>query len=292
MKTKMYRSRLVIPINQDRYVAKAHTRDADLYVLDLEDSIPSNEKEQARELVKKQTKLLKERGLIVYVRINNDENIKKDLLAVAMSEADGIMLPKVETIEDIQNVESFLQKHMSAKQYEGFSISILIESIKGYVNLAEILSCSTKIDTASYGMEDLAAEIGFTYTAQNEKYLNDMRMQLIMLSKLNGVKPMGLIGSITNFSDLKLFRQSAEEAYSIGYEGSSCIHPEQVKILNESFRPSAKQMQEVRELIHVFEAALKQGRASATFQGKMIDYPHYESAKKLLHQFADSEGSS
>lgn len=167
MKTKMYRSRLVIPINQDRYVAKAHTRGADLYVLDLEDSIPSNEKEQARELVKKQTKLLKERGLIVYVRINNDENIKKDLLAVAMSEADGIMLPKVETIEDIQNVESFLQKHMSAKQYEGFSISILIESIKGYVNLAEILSCSTKIDTASYGMEDLAAEIGFTYTAQN-----------------------------------------------------------------------------------------------------------------------------
>ncbi|WOV87386.1 CoA ester lyase [Sporosarcina oncorhynchi] len=291
MEQRLYRSRLVLPVNEPKFIEKAHTRNADLYVLDLEDSIPSSNKATARDLVKKSVDMLKTKELVVYVRVNNDQNLEEDLLAVSKSTANGIVLPKVESAEELLKVLSFLQKHMDPEQYATFNISILIESIKGYTNLEEILSCSSKIDTASYGMEDLTSEFNFIYSPETEKYLDYLRIKLIMLSKLNGIKPMGLVGSITNFKDLVAFRKSAEKAYEIGYEGSSCIHPAQVAILNESFAPSKESLIRMQELVAVFEEAIQNGRASTTFEGKMIDYPHYEASKKTLIQYGFSEGS-
>lgn len=292
MKKDLYRSRLVIPVNEFRFIEKAHTRNADLFVLDLEDSVPNEEKETARGLVTEAVETMKQNDLTVYIRINNDENIEKDLLAVIRSKADGILLPKAESSLQIFQIEKFLKKHMETERFSTFKISILIESVKGCINLQDILSCSKKIDTASYGMEDLAAEIDFTYREENERYLDYLRMNLIMLSKLYNVKPLGLIGSITNFKDLDSFKLSADKAYSIGYEGSSCIHPNQVAILNDAFKPSDEKLQEMRELVEVFEDAISKGRASATFQGKMIDYPHYDSAQKLLEKYDFDEGSA
>lgn len=291
MEQRLYRSRLVLPINEPNFLEKAHTRNADLYVLDLEDSIPSAKKAMARGLVKESVEKLKTNNLVVYVRINNDQNLEQDLLAVAKSAADGIVLPKVECAEELLKVVNFLQERMDPEHYSTFKISILIESIKGYTNLEEILSCSSKIDTASYGMEDLTSEFDFVYSAETEKYLDYLRIKLIMLSKLNGIKPLGLVGSITNFKDLVAFRNSAERAYEIGYEGSSCIHPAQVAILNESFALSKESLVRLQELVGVFEVAIQNGRASTTFEGKMIDYPHYEAAKKTLIQYGFSEGS-
>lgn len=281
----LYRSRLVIPINELKFIDKAHTRNADLYVLDLEDSIPISEKEHVRGLVEETVATMKVNDLTVYIRINNDANIEKDLLAVIASQADGILLPKAESSQQILKIEKFLKDHMDGERFSKFKISLLIESVKGYINLHDILSCSKIIDTASYGMEDFSSEIDFTYNPENERYLDYLRLKLIMLSKIYNIKPLGLIGSITNFKDLESFKLSADKAYSIGYEGSSCIHPNQVSILNNAFRPSDEKLQEMKELVDVFESAVSKGRASATFQGKMIDYPHYESAQKLLRKY-------
>ncbi|REB08753.1 CoA ester lyase [Sporosarcina sp. BI001-red] len=291
MTTGLYRSRLVIPINESKYIEKAHQRNADLYVLDMEDSVPLSEKNHARKLVKESVETMKLNRLIVYIRVNNDKNLYDDLSSVIDSDADGILIPKVENPEEILEIESFLRKQMDKERFSAFKISILIESVKGYMALEEILSCSDKIDTASYGMEDLTKEIGFQYISENEKYLDYLRLKLIMLCKLHGIQPLGLIGSITNYTDIEGFKQSAKQAYSIGYEGSSCIHPNQVAVLNDFFKPSEEVLQEMNELVSVFEDAIRKGRASTTFQGKMIDYPHYESAKKILGNFNFSKGS-
>lgn len=279
------RSRLIIPINVSKFIQKAIYRNADLIVLDLEDSIPEDEKEYARSLIPEAIEQLSMYITSVYIRVNADNDLLyKDIRQSVSEGVTGIVLPKVESKKMIKNIDDFITELEIERNLKkgAFRLSILIETAKGIQNINEILQSSNRIDTVSIGMEDLATDMGFMINEQTTEALNFFRMQLLIAAKANNVLPMGTAGSISNYTDLESYKKHARKAFELGFVGSSCIHPNQVELLNESFHYSMDEIKEAKEIINIFDDAVRKGRASSSYKGKMIDYPHYEQSKKII----------
>jgi len=284
------RSRLIIPINVSKFIQKAVNRNADLIVLDLEDSIPEAEKEYARSLIPKAIEQLSLCTTPIYIRVNADNDLLyKDIKQSVSDGITGIVLPKVDSKEMIKNIDHFITEIETERNLKKgvFKLSILIETAKGIQNINEILQSSDRIDTVSIGMEDLATDMGFMMNEQTTEALNFFRMQLLIAAKANNVLPMGTNGSISNYTNLESYKKHAREAFELGFVGSSCIHPNQVELLNESFQYNMDEIKEAKEVINVFNDAIRQGRASSSYKGKMIDYPHYEKYKKIIARHND-----
>ncbi|WP_059104287.1 HpcH/HpaI aldolase/citrate lyase family protein [Shouchella shacheensis] len=277
---RITRSRLIIPINVKKFVNNSYKRNADAIVLDLEDSIPYDQKEIARDLIRSAVKPAAAGGNRLYIRVNAEKTVqKKDIHASVLPEVHGVILPKVETREDIGIVDEQLDQLDPEQRIQ---ISVLIETSKGIRNIDAILSASTRIESVSLGAEDLASELNLGNGPQREELLRHVRYTMLLSAKAHHVQPLALMGSISNYKDVGKVREAAVNAYQLGFEGNSCIHPGQVQILNDSFSPDKETAEEAQRLIEVFEESVAQGRASMVFKDKMIDYPHYEQAKQLV----------
>lgn len=282
---KIIRSRLILPINVEKYVEKAYTRNADAIVLDLEDSIPFAEKITARDFVKPSIEKV-QGGSLIYIRVNsNDDLLLDDVKASIEKGVEGIVLPKVESEKTINEIDKWMSKIEREKGIEEGTtkISVLIETVEGYFNIDKILKSSSRIDTVTLGVEDFALDAGIESSVEGHEILVP-KMDILFSAKNNNIMPLGIMGSMINYKDIEGFEKSAEKAHGYGFLGASCIHPGQVEILNKSFSPNEKDIVDAQGIIKAFETALKNQRASTEYNGKMIDYPLYDKAKKLLIQ--------
>ncbi|MFD1415789.1 HpcH/HpaI aldolase/citrate lyase family protein [Oceanobacillus jeddahense] len=282
------RSRLVIPINVNKFVQKANKRNADVIVLDLEDSIPYEEKEHARTLIPDAVQTISSLITPIYIRVNSEEDfLYKDIEKSVREGVSGIVVPKVESGHEIEKIDQWITElEKKANLAVGqFKISVLIETAKGFLDVADILKASKRIDTVSIGMEDLASDLGIILNQQTVASLNYFRLKLITVARAYHVIPLGLMGSLANYTDLDSYRKYAREAFELGFRGSSCIHPSQVEILNKSFKYNEEEINQARKIVNVFNNALAQGRASASYDGKMIDYPHYKKYQQIIDEY-------
>ena len=284
------RSRLIIPINVKKFIVKAIDRNADLIVLDLEDSIPSDQKLHARSLIPSAVKQLSMSTTPVYIRVNAENNLLyQDIQHAVIKGVTGIVLPKVDCEEQLKEIEHYITVLETKRNIKkgSFKISILIETAKGMQHINNILQSTDRIDTVSIGMEDLATNMGFMINEQTKNMLTLFWMQLLIAARANNVLPMGTTGSISNYTDLESYQKHAREAFELGFVGSSCIHPNQVALLNEAFHYNEDEINEAKEIVNVFDEAIRQGRASSSYNGKMIDYPHYEKHKNIITRNED-----
>jgi len=281
---KIIRSRLILPINVEKYVNKAHTRNADAIVLDLEDSIPTSEKVYSRTLIKESAEKAKSGGSLIYIRVNNNDDLILDEIESSVDKnIEGVIIPKVENAKMVKELDDWIGKIESKKGIEigTTSISILIETVTGYFNIKEILSASPRIDTVTLGVEDFAFDAGIEASVDGAELLVP-KMQILLTAKMFNIMPLGIMGSMIHYKDLGGFEESSKKASEYGFVGASCIHPTQVEVLNRSFSPSKESIIEAKGIIRAFESALENKRASTEYNGKMIDYPLYEKAKKIL----------
>jgi citrate lyase subunit beta/citryl-CoA lyase len=286
------RSRLIMPANEKKYVEKAHRRNADAVVLDLEDSVPLSEKVATRAVLKDAIPLAGRGGSDVLVRVNHrDELLRGDVEASVWPGLDGIFFPKVETGEQVRALDRLLAdlepKRGLAPGH--IKISVIAETLKGYLNLQEIAGASDRIDSLSLGTEDFATNTGMEMTEETYNAWLIPRMQIVFVARAYGKLPLNLVGSMAGFADTAGFEKLAVLSYKHGFLGSSCIHPGNVEILNRCFTPTQEAIDHSRKLIDAFERSLAAGRASAALEGKMIDYPHYEKAKQVLERHAKIE---
>ena len=286
------RSRLIMPANERKYVEKAHLRNADAVVLDLEDSVPVSEKVATRAVLKEAIPLAGRGGSDVLVRVNHtDELLKGDVEASVWPGLDGIFFPKVETGEQVRALDRLLT---DLEQKRGIprghvKISVIAETLKGYLNVEEIARASERIDSLSLGTEDFATNTGMELSEATYHGWLIPRMQIVFVARAYDQLPLGLVGSMAAFSDTVGFEKLAVLSYKHGFLGSSCIHPGNVEILNRCFSPTQEAIDYSRKLIDAFEKSLAAGRASAAMDGRMIDYPHYEKAKQILTRCAKIE---
>lgn len=279
------RSRLIMPANERKYVEKAHLRNADAIALDLEDSVPVSEKVATRAVLKEAIPLAGRGGSDVLVRVNHtNELLKGDVEASVWPGLAGIFFPKVETGAQVRALDALLSE---LEQKRGIphghvKISVIAETLKGYLNVEEITGASERVDSLSLGTEDFATNTGMELSEATYHGWLIPRMQIVFVARAYEKLPLGLVGSMAAFNDTAGFEKMAILSYKHGFLGSSCIHPGNVEILNRCFSPAQEAIEYSRKLIDVFEQSLAAGRASATLEGRMIDYAHYEKAKQVL----------
>ncbi len=278
------RSILIVPVNVPRYVTRAHERGADAVMLDLEDAIPPDEKERARDLAREAIPLAARGGADVLVRINKPFHLAlRDLDAVVRPGLTGIFFPKTEAASEIQGLDRLLvERELAAGMKPGcLQIGVALESARGLFNAIPIVAASPRVVTVVFGSEDVTLELGVEPTQEGkERFLGNA--SVIMVAALAGIQALGRLGNMADYSDLEAWGQTIREARRMGFKGSTCIHPGQVGVLNREFSPDPADVAHARAVITAYDAAEAQGRASASVDGKMIDIPTVKRARQLL----------
>jgi len=277
----LWRSMLFVPVNNDRFLAGAPSRGADAIQLDLEDSIPPEQKEKARRRVAAAAAGLAAQGVDVVVRINRPwRQAVPDLEASVCAAVTAITLPKVpdarhvlaigEILDELERERGLPQGHTG--------LVAMVETAEGLGEMRAIAG-APRVLGITVGAEDLAVSMGMVPDADSLYVPNVMA---VAAARAGGCLPIGYVGSVAGFSDLDAFRQTIRRARRLGFAGGFCIHPAQVAILNEEFAPSAAEVEDARGIVAAFEAGLREGRGAVRHNGRMLDLPVVEQARGLI----------
>lgn len=284
MDITVQRSMLILPVHVKRFVEKAYLRGADAVVLDLEDSVPAAQKEEARGFVKEAVDLAGRGGADVLVRVNNDPSLlEHDLAAAIWPVVQAIFVPKVESAIDVANVEGIVENLEKNRNMPvgAIRLSLHVESPVGILNIREIAYASERTESMSLGVDDYCLEMGLEQTGDGSELFLPLSL-IVMACRARKILPMGLLASVAEYSDLSAFERAARRGRELGTSGALCIHPDQVTVLNRVFSPTEAEVDHARRVVRVFEEGVEAGRAAVSLNGRMVDTPIYKRARALL----------
>ena len=278
----IHRSLLFAPGNHARRVAKALALDADAVILDLEDACPIAEKKATRALVVAACQ--RARNGSGYVRVNaaSTEFGYGDIVAVVVQGVDGIVLPKVESADEIRAVDWVIcnleqERGLAARQ---FDVIPIIETGKGMANVRAIAAAAPRIKRIAFGAGDLTLDMNIEWS-RGEAELLPYRSECVLASRAAGIEaPLDTVW--VDLADVEGLRSSTRHVKRLGFQGKMCIHPDQVPEVNAIFSPSAAEVEWSRKVVRAFEAAEAAGSASIQLEGKFIDYPIVYRARRVL----------
>jgi citrate lyase subunit beta/citryl-CoA lyase len=278
----VFRSFLFAPGNHPRRVEKALTLDADATILDLEDACPIAEKVATREVVVRAYQGA--RRCLGYVRVNamSTEWGYGDIVAVVQRGVDGIILPKLETVDEIRACDwlvSNLERERGLPQ-GGIDIIPIIETAKGIANMRAICAAGTRIKRVAFGAGDFTLDMNMTWT-RSEAELLPYRSECVLASRAGGIEP-PLDTVWVDIKDTEGFRQSVQTIKGLGFQGKMCIYPDQVPVVNEMLSPTEAEVAWSRKAVAAFAEAEKAGSASIQVDGKFIDYPIVYRAERVI----------
>lgn len=284
------RSFLFAPGNHPRKVAKAFGLGADAVILDLEDSVPTAEKEAARDAIIQA--LQQPRACRGYARVNarDTDFCEQDIgTLVGAAPLDGIVLPKAECADDIKAVDEWLAVHERERKLVAGSVELvaIIESARGVENVNEIAGAAPRLHRLALGGGDYTQELDYEWTA-DEEVLAYARSRLTHATRIADLEP-AVDTVVLQVKDDERFRASAERGRRFGFGGKLCIHPGQVPICNEVFTPSAAEIEQARNLLEAFAQAEAAGSASIQVDGQFVDYAMIQRARRLLALAADRD---
>jgi citrate lyase subunit beta/citryl-CoA lyase len=286
------RSWLYVPGNRSPMVEGAFRHGADAIVLDLEDSVPASEKEQARRLVagiiesgQTQTRRSQQRRPLVWVRINRPgtEESTADLRAAVRIGLDGLRVPKVETPHEIVALDRALVSVELAAGLETGRTRLVcgIESALGVVHAYEIASASPRVVGLAFGGADFQADVGATEGPERLETLM-ARSTLVLASRAAGLNPPVDTVHLA-IDDDDALRVSTERGRDLGFFGRSAIHPRQVPIINEVFTPDDADVVHATHLIQAAELAMREGDGSLRLaDGTFVDAAILRRAQLVL----------
>jgi citrate lyase subunit beta/citryl-CoA lyase len=276
MQINQFRSLLFVPATSEHLWEKASQRGADAVVVDLEDAIPLNKKALARSLAPKAIQLLKDKGAKVVLRVNSDPTLwQQDLAGMPLHHLSAIMLPKVETKDQVQ---AFATALTTLSDGIPPPIAALLETPLGVLATAQIAG-HPALCALGFGAEDYSGAIG---VHPNPLALTWPAQQVITGAHAYGLQCWGMAGSIAEVHDLEAFTKSVELARNIGFTGSVCIHPNQVAIVNRGFSPSAAELEWAQKVVDADQSARAKGLGAVLLDGKMIDKPIVNRAQRWL----------
>ena len=281
----VWRSLLYVPVNVEKFIDKAHTRGADVIQLDLEDAVPPAEKERARTLVEKNAARVRKGGADVVVRINQPLALAvRDLEHSICPDVDGIAITKADSASHVRLLDQLVTE-LEAKR--GMKVGhtqflVMIETADAFSRIDEIPRASPRTVGMLIGGEDFALDMN---AQPDDDVLLHPKQRMIIAARAAGVMPLGFIGTVADFSDWDRFRAMVRRARRFGFDGAGCIHPGQVKIVNEEYTPSEPEVAYARKVIQMDKAAAAAGRGSFQIDGKMIDIPVVVRAERLIRRY-------
>lgn len=296
---KPRRSNLSVPGHVEKMHSKAVNSNADVIMLDLEDSVPIGEKEKAREQVIQSLLDLDWSRKSVSVRINSLDTpfAYKDLLEVVENAGhilEEIVVPKVNSSGDIFFADRMLDGiEMSKKLSSAIRLEASIETAEGLLRSEEIASSSNRLKTLVFGIADYSASVGARLVSisghgeKEEELYPGHRWhfavsKMVMVAKANGL--LAIDAPYGNFKDLEGLRRSAVMSCALGCDGKWAIHPGQIDIINEVFTPSVEDIELAAKVLNADAQAAKEGRGAVAVEGRMVDQATVRMAKQLWEQ--------
>lgn len=278
---RLLRSLIFVPGNNPRFVEKAETLLGDIVCFDLEDSVPLNEKNSARNLIKEALTKRSEYKAEVYVRTNSPISglIPDDLYQIVQKGIDGIVIPKVNNIKELKKIEKLLVVLEKKRKLKPIELIPSIESAEGVVNAYNIASSSKRISALVFGVFDLLNDMGIEYAKQADgaKYA---RAKIPVDAKAAGKYAIDAIWQDLN--DETGLEEDCIIGRNLGYIGKSIIHPKQISITHKIFHPTKDEISWAEKVCQAYIESTKKNKGATVVEGKMIDEVHFKRAKTLL----------
>lgn len=275
--TRIWRSMLYVPANVPRFVAKSPSAGADAVVLDCEDSVPADRKDEARAALAEAVPTARSGGSDVLVRVNRPLRIAvRDIEAAMAAGADGILLTKTIGPDHV-----VLAAEILADAERPMRIIAMIESAAALPRMVEIARASPLVAGLLIGAEDLAAECN---AASDDDLIVLAKRQMVLAANAAGVAPFGTLGTVADYRDPERVRALVARSKRSGLLGATCIHPALVPVLNEGFSPSAEEVDLARRQLAAAEEAAREGRGSFSVDGRMVDEPILIRARRIVAQ--------
>jgi len=271
MTARPYRSVLYIPGSKERALEKAKTLPVDAIIFDLEDAVAVDEKTNARMLLAETLKNADYGGRAKIVRVNALDTRwgHADVDVLRHVGADALLLPKVDSAEDVQSL---------AELAPGIAIWAMMETPLGILNAAEI-AAHPALEGFVLGTNDLAKDLNTRFRADREPLMTSLQLCLLA-ARAHGVVVVD--GVYNAFKDDEGLRAECEQGRDMGFDGKTLIHPAQVAITNDAFAPSETEIDLARRQIAAFEQAEAEGLGVAVVDGKIVENLHIVTAKATL----------
>jgi len=276
---------LFVPADQMRKVDSAARGSARTIVLDLEDAVAPASKAVARDNLAAAVAELRAAGKRVMVRINAHESRydARDLDAALETRIDELLLPKVESVAALEDVEARVARSALA---ESLRFVLLIETARGVRDQAELLATSKRRRSATLGIADLSRDLDIEWTsAVNESpaLFTDLLTNLRVISRATGCDaPLGSVYPIIDNDDG--LRANARLEARLGYAGKFAIHPRQVAIIEDVYAVDPAELERARAIVAAFERAELEGAGAVQLDGMMVDEPVARRAYALIER--------
>ncbi len=283
----MLRSLLFAPGDSEKKMGKASSIGADCVILDLEDSVAAQRKPVAREMVRDFLRAGPNPAVDFYVRVNPLDSglILHDLAGVVPAAPKGIVLPKVNGLDDLRRVSHCIDVLEAEHDLPAGSVRIILvatETAAAVFTLGEYRHDPGRIAAMTWGAEDLGAAVGASTNLDANKDWTApyqvVRAHCLFGAHAAGVQAVDTV--MADFRDDARLRVVCDEARRDGFTGKIAIHPAQVPIINEAFTPSADELAHARAVLDAFAANPDAG--TLQLDGKMIDRPHQLQAERIV----------
>ena len=281
-KDRLRRSRLYLPGSEPKYYINASLHAPDAVILDLEDSVHRDEKDAARILVRNTLRAVDFGGCDRMVRINQLPLGLEDLAEVVGESPDLILIPKVEHAEQVTAADRMIGE---IKSRHGITrpvwIMPILESALGIENAAAIAAASENVVALTIGLEDYTADLGVAKTVEGRES-QYARARLVNAARAAGIQAIDSV--FGDVGDMEGLRRWGEASRAMGFEGMGCVHPGQIRVIHEAFRPTVAEIDKAQKIVAAFEEAQKKGLAVVSLGSKMIDPPVVQRAVKLVER--------
>lgn len=287
----LMRSLMFVPAHNEKLMDSALRRDADVLLLDIEDSVqPVENKQIARDNIEKYVKEGKFKNKIVFPRVNDRESghLLKDVYQLTLDGIEGFMYPKSKKGEDIY----FFGKLLETIEYEKkiprhtFKIIALIETPGAVLNIQEICTaCPERLVAVAFGCEDYITELGGKHDLESQSIFS-ARSIIAMGAKANNVIPIDTVH--IRVHDLEDLERNLIIGRNLGFEGMLVLNPKEIPLVHQYYSPSEEEVAWAAEMLQLSEEAVLQGKGVAVKDGKFIGPPMVKMAQNILkkHQLA------
>ncbi|HNA54809.1 MAG TPA: CoA ester lyase, partial [Anaerolineales bacterium] len=281
------RALLYMPGDNWKMITKSITLGVDSICMDMEDGTAINKKAEARETIAKALRELDFGSSEKLARINSvgSDWEQDDIDAVLPFHPDGIVIPKVESFEQVEWASRIIETAELKYGWPVNSVRVLVgvETAKGILNLKEI-AAHPRLDAIIFGGEDFAASIGAVRTKDAVELLYARQAVIVACSAFD-LQPIDIV--TIDYKDIEALRVESEFGARLGFVGKQIIHPAQVEPVQRAFTPSDEAIAYAKRIVETFEASQKEGKGAYSLDGKMIDMPLLRNAKKVLDRALD-----
>lgn len=276
---------MFVPAHNQKLLDSSVKRDADALILDIEDSVPLNDKQQARENIKEFVRRDDLNGKLVFCRVNDRESgeLLRDAHQLTIEGVTGFIYPKATKGEDIY----FFGKLLETIEYEKgipvgtFKIIPLIETAGAVMNIQDICKACTRVIAVGFGCEDYVTDL---------KGKHDDAGQSIFFARnmiANGARACGVIPIDTphiRVHDLEDLERNLKVVKQMGFEGMFVLNPKELPLVNQYFSPSPEEVAWAEEMVMLSEEATREGKGVAVKDNKFIGPPMLKMANDILEK--------